>query len=150
MSLWEQGGKLIENDGGTALVECDDCPCGTCDCICDDCTDSQAPCSFLLKVRNSPAGNYIVDGDYVVDRSVNCTYLYVDVGTYLSLVLSGGVLNVYGGGAGGGGPIWRLDPHGGNCCHWTNLDIPMFDDTNTLAPFVPYTGATCSVTSILG
>ena len=34
-TLWEKNGKLIENDAGTALLECENCPCETaapCEC----------------------------------------------------------------------------------------------------------------------
>ena len=36
LSLWENGGKIVENAAGDALIECDTCPCG------EDCTNCDA------------------------------------------------------------------------------------------------------------
>lgn len=68
-TLWERDGHLIENDGGTALLECDTCPCGEAPCI--HCVDG-SPDSYLIRIAGfvNPFHPECEDlnGDFVVTR----------------------------------------------------------------------------------
>lgn len=67
-TLWQRGGKLVANDGGTALVECDDCPCGS---ACSHCVGGRAPKAYLVHIEGIVAGGGAacleLNGDFRVD-----------------------------------------------------------------------------------
>ncbi len=60
--LWENDGKLVENAGGTALLECDDCPCNPCGC--DSFPDT-------LNLHLDDCGGF--GGDYTITKSGDTT-----------------------------------------------------------------------------
>jgi hypothetical protein len=47
MTLWEIGGHLIQNAGGTALLECDTCPC---EVLCSRCAPGTSPTVLRLSI----------------------------------------------------------------------------------------------------
>lgn len=91
MSLWEQDGKLVENAGGTALVECDDCPCEEAGADCNKCNGTgrtplhlNASVSGLVPSVGPPTCNECADlnADYVLTQLAgdHCYWRYYFTG----------------------------------------------------------------------
>lgn len=69
-TLWERDGHLLSNDEGTALLECDECPCGEAPCV--HCVGG-SPDAYLIRIAGfvNPFHPECEDlnGDFVVTRT---------------------------------------------------------------------------------
>jgi len=72
MPFWERDGHLIGNDGGTALIECEDCPCGPCGSSCPtDCSGCSA--TMTLTISGLIGFWAILNAEYPLVRD-DCTW----------------------------------------------------------------------------
>jgi hypothetical protein len=77
LDLWETGGHLIENEAGTLLIECDECPC-TADC--DNCSGGTQPDTIEFTLANVGNGTCSNCGEfnqtYILTRAAGFECIY--------------------------------------------------------------------------